>query len=687
MVAAGIPLLLHLLNLRRLKTVEFSTLRFLQELQQTQMRRLKLQQLLLLLLRTLLIVFAVLAFARPTIPSNLPLLSGNARSSVVILVDNSGSMEAADQRGQRLQQAKDYAKRLISMLHNGDEVCVLPMVNTDLSSSHRFTRTFDNARSQVDAISLNTGRANLSASIYLANQVMEDAAYAHHEVFIVSDAQATNLVRADSDTGTVLHTDASVFLLRVGDGLTGLEQNLSIDSLHLISKLPQSNRPVEIEAFIRNGSTTATSGTLVSLAFQGVRAAQRTLDIPAGSTRSVVLSAPPQRAGAIAVSVELEPDAVSADNIRYLGLTLAPPARTAVVGNGTDATLVATALSLPAVQQNIGPVRTAPTFAAIRADLQALDVVYLVDGKIEDYDVTLLRQFVERGGGLVVFANTDPEMVGLLGACGLEVHDIREANQGSSWSIRSVDNRHPLLEGVFRDEKDRTVVETARIIRQLVVHGGTEVAATDVGPLLSEGTLGAGRVIAFAVGIDQTWGTFAYSGFFPAMVVRSAVYLSSIHRANINEDIGKPIAIQLPMRYAGEPRFKVTDVMNTSLELNPVHLSSGAMLHIGGQPKPGVVLCNTASGIGVAAISVNAPTEESELNFVTDDLWLRSVKELSANPSHVVLATGRSVADAIRTARQGSELWPLCIVIALLCAVSESLVARYAATDKAATSP
>nr|MBP6509743.1 BatA domain-containing protein [Candidatus Kapabacteria bacterium] len=90
LAAASIPVLLHLLNLRRLRTVEFSSLRFLVELQQTRVRKLKLQQILLLILRTLLIVFAIIAIARPTIPGSLPLLSSTSRSSVVILIDNSG---------------------------------------------------------------------------------------------------------------------------------------------------------------------------------------------------------------------------------------------------------------------------------------------------------------------------------------------------------------------------------------------------------------------------------------------------------------------------------------------------------------------------------------------------------------------------------------------------------------------
>jgi uncharacterized membrane protein len=69
LLAASIPILIHLLNLRKLKKIEFSTLIFLKELQKNKIRKIKIKQWLLLLLRVLLILFIVLAFARPTLKS------------------------------------------------------------------------------------------------------------------------------------------------------------------------------------------------------------------------------------------------------------------------------------------------------------------------------------------------------------------------------------------------------------------------------------------------------------------------------------------------------------------------------------------------------------------------------------------------------------------------------------------
>jgi hypothetical protein len=123
LLAAVIPLLLHLLNLRKLKTLEFSSLQFLQELQKTKMRRVKLRQLLLLLLRTLLIIALVLVFARPALKGSLAgTIGSHARTSMVIMLDDSPSMSVRNERGLLFKQAQTVATQLLTLAKEGDEV-------------------------------------------------------------------------------------------------------------------------------------------------------------------------------------------------------------------------------------------------------------------------------------------------------------------------------------------------------------------------------------------------------------------------------------------------------------------------------------------------------------------------------------------------------------------------------------
>ncbi len=123
LVAAAIPVLLHLLNLRKLRTVEFSTLAFLKQLEKSRMRRLKLRQILLLILRTLVIACLVLAFARPALRgTSVGGLSTHAKTTAVLILDDSFSMSASDEHGPLLNQAKAASQDALSFLKEGDDV-------------------------------------------------------------------------------------------------------------------------------------------------------------------------------------------------------------------------------------------------------------------------------------------------------------------------------------------------------------------------------------------------------------------------------------------------------------------------------------------------------------------------------------------------------------------------------------
>src|SRR5579884_664907 len=90
----AIPIIIHLLNRRRFRRVEWAPMRYLKLTIKKNRRRIQLEQLLLLLLRIALPVILFLALARPVAnPTGLERwLGAGGRSSQVILVDDSLSM-------------------------------------------------------------------------------------------------------------------------------------------------------------------------------------------------------------------------------------------------------------------------------------------------------------------------------------------------------------------------------------------------------------------------------------------------------------------------------------------------------------------------------------------------------------------------------------------------------------------
>ncbi len=155
LLAASIPVLIHLLNLRKLKRIDFSTLAFLKELQKNKIRKIKIKQLLLLALRIMIILFIVLAFARPTLKGiSIGGMSSAAKTTAVFILDNTFSMSVVDNNGSYLNQAKETIKELLSQLQEGDEASLILLSNPQAykePNEIKPTSNLVNFRKQVDA--------------------------------------------------------------------------------------------------------------------------------------------------------------------------------------------------------------------------------------------------------------------------------------------------------------------------------------------------------------------------------------------------------------------------------------------------------------------------------------------------------------------------------------------------------
>ena len=99
LVAASAPIILHLLRKRTAERVLWGAWMFLKESMQRKRRKLMIEDIILLVLRTLVIVFAVFAFARPFLPELHLFGSKGMDKDVVIVLDTSASMRLPDATG------------------------------------------------------------------------------------------------------------------------------------------------------------------------------------------------------------------------------------------------------------------------------------------------------------------------------------------------------------------------------------------------------------------------------------------------------------------------------------------------------------------------------------------------------------------------------------------------------------
>jgi hypothetical protein len=110
--AAFLPVLIHLIRRNRAEIVHFAAMRFLEAAPRRLLRYQKLKHILLLLLRMLALLLLGLAFARPyLVGDKVPAVLGREPRAMVIIVDVSASMAAANHFSAAREAAWEIIRR------------------------------------------------------------------------------------------------------------------------------------------------------------------------------------------------------------------------------------------------------------------------------------------------------------------------------------------------------------------------------------------------------------------------------------------------------------------------------------------------------------------------------------------------------------------------------------------------
>jgi hypothetical protein len=685
LVAAGIPVLLHLLNLRKLKIIEFSTLKFLKELQKTKIRKFKIKQILLLILRTLLIIFLVFAFARPTIKSSFPFFESYTKTSAIILIDNSYSMDVSDEQGNRFKQAKLAASKIISSLRDGDEAVIIEMANPKMALQYSFSRNFEYLRDRINKIQISNSAASLDKAARISALLSEQASYLNKNIFIISDAQNNIFKLTNNDSLHLNNLFTNVYMIPTGLKSKADIKNLRIDSLNIISGIFQVDKVVEVEAIVKNDSKTEINGVVLSMTFNGVRVAQRSVDIPAEESRNVSIAAPPQIYGPVSAKVELENDAIDRDNTRFFGFNVPGKPKIALIGDINTTNYIKTAIQAISKENEFAAISVSDSKQFSSITLENYDLI-IVSGLNNTSDLNRLHRYIQNGGYALLFAfdgiidNSSKKEFEELGFRNPEVKTFSN-NEPQKFSF--IDKKHPLFDGVFINDKvEGSSIESPRILKIVPVQAGINIIQTASGSFLAESRLGEGKIIYCGMSPDTKWGNFAITGIFPTLVYRSVIYLTSSEDISDFAISGDKMTMTLPKKFAKSKNFKIIDPQGKDFFRIAAELPGGAVIPFDDLELPGVYTIFDENANFIKQLAVNTDKTESEIkqnskSIIEDELKSRFGKNADIN----IVTNYDEISEEIQRARVGTELWQLFIILALMCAIAEMIVQRTSKSD------
>src|SRR5262245_56232181 len=248
--AVGVPVIIHLLNRRRFKIVEWAAMRFLLQAQKKNSRRIRLEQLILLMLRCLIVLLIALAMMAVTgcaeklwrtlnRTGGKGIVAGGTRTHKILVIDASFSMGArAPQSEQTLfDRAREKALALVSEGSGTDGYSVVLMASPPRRLVPRPSDDAKKVAEQVRAVKMTHGNADLTATLNTIASLLRESPgkFNAREVYFITDMQRAGWIGqrpGDLTSALTAFRETNTKTIFVDVGHEGL-QNLAITSLEL----------------------------------------------------------------------------------------------------------------------------------------------------------------------------------------------------------------------------------------------------------------------------------------------------------------------------------------------------------------------------------------------------------------------------------------------------------------------
>ncbi|MCL2743164.1 MAG: BatA domain-containing protein [Planctomycetaceae bacterium] len=190
-LAAAIPVFIHMIHRQNLRELPFATLRFIRISEQKTRNKRRIQDLFLLLIRMAVLLLIAIGLANPAV-RNLSNLWGGAKTSAVIILDNSASMAAIDGTAARIDTAVTSAEKILDELGRGDNVAVIVPCGPTFPENGQLFSSQDKVRKVLRDVKVSYETANLAAAVQKARVLLEKAVTPSKLIFVVSDQQTVS---------------------------------------------------------------------------------------------------------------------------------------------------------------------------------------------------------------------------------------------------------------------------------------------------------------------------------------------------------------------------------------------------------------------------------------------------------------------------------------------------------------
>lgn len=513
LLAIAIPILIHLLNRRRHRTVKWAAMEFLLKATRESRGRKKLKHFLILAARALAIAGIIFAFTEPV--TNRLGSKGLAPDTVILVLDRSPSMELITNEG---TEGGGISKREIAIRNVQESLQDMPETRLVLIDSATTNFTEITSPSALTTLA-ETGQSDKSANIsMLVNSALTRAVdpvekYGNTEIWVASDLQQSNWNIKSKEWATVnaLASENENLSLR----FIALSETSTSNNLIRVNRSWREGNELVIELFITRTNGVGEEAISVTYALNGSQQSDEILIT--GSEKIIRKRIPLQKSVKKGYGyVSINPDSNLRDNVSYFVFGEKTAINTAIVSEGGEAKQhLEKAAALPSFR-HLNAENYSPNEAR-KIDLETTALVIwqapLPTGKV----ASDLEDYIKNGGLVLIFPPAEDSSQSFLG---LSWGPKQMAGSDKFFEVASWNqNDGPFRDGIAGDSLPLDRIDT--ITRRTILGDAVSLASFADGELLAtRKILGGGRAIFISTLPNLEW----------SQLEHTAIHLITIHR-------------------------------------------------------------------------------------------------------------------------------------------------------------
>jgi hypothetical protein len=660
LAAVAIPVIIHLFNFRRFKTVYFSNVSFLKEIKEETASRARVKHLLVLAARILAIVFLVLAFAQPFIPKKNTNISAG-KKYVSVYVDNSFSMAGMSGGVRLLDKAKQAGKEIAQNYAVNDE---FQLLTNDLSGKQQRLVSKEEFLSMLDEVDISPASRNLTEIARRQADVLSIDRSKNKVAYMLSDFQR-NMGEFAPDS-TVRYN----LIPLAADA----QQNVYIDSAWFTEPVQLLNQNVKLIVRLKNSGDKAVEGNRLTLKLNGQTKGIADYTVGAGSYTYDTIGFVIGQTGWNRAELSIQDYPITHDDTYFLAFDVADRIRVLAIDEGRSN------MYLDAVykDQPEFDYHAVPAGSLDYSQIKGNQFVILSNlSSISSGLSAAIAAFLTNGGTVCVFPGYKCDMQSYNAFfSSLGVSAFTDLNEGEQ-EVAKID----LQQGIFKDvfEKVPENMGLPKVRKYYQINGratGMEPSVLTLksgNEFLTRDSYRSGTIYVCASPLDKAYSDLPVHAIFAPMLYRMAIMGSRAEE--LAYTIGDKKGIEVASRGGGND--KVYKVKGDQMEFIPEQLALGSKVILGLKDqikKSGFYRVSLENSDSADVIAMNYDRLESNLSFYKVD-ELKS--KYNGSNMTVVNSVGMEVAQVIKEMDRGVSLWKLFLILALVALAAETLLLRF----------